>query len=178
MKGGTLLKWLSALVAAAALFFGGLVLSHFVWNTMNRKLPPCTSPVQDKAELAAQNFESIKNLLSTRAPELELSLQHLLPFPFDYACVIVPGTSRSNIRNALGTLWTCSGTWARQVSSRDAYTSILAVSGDKIIPVRLTRSEFDFAESFPARIPPDASLTLRKRPGSDQILIRPRLAEK
>ncbi len=38
--------------------------------------------------------------------------------------------------------------------------------------MRLNRTSFDVAGRFPERVAPGALLVLRKRPGSDQVLLR------
>ncbi len=167
----SLRAWLLVATGAAALFLSGLVLSHFVWNRLEQApAMPCADD-SDRWKQAAANIERAAALLSRQAPELELTPAHLFPFDFDYLCVVRHGLDDEALDAQLGVHWDCADEWQRQVLDNDTFLSLIAVSGDTVIPVRLSRTRFDVAGQAPARIAPTARLLLRIRPGSDQVLL-------
>lgn len=164
-------RWLLVAVGAAALFLSGLVLSHFVWNRLEQapNMPCADGPARWLT--VTENLDHAAALLSRQAPALDLTVSNLFPFDFDYVCVVRHGGDVASLESRLGVSWPCAATWEHDVLANDTFLSLIAVSGDAVIPVRLSRTRFDVSGEPPARIAPDARLTLRIRPGSDQVLL-------
>lgn len=165
-------RWTLATVAAVALFLGGLVLSHFVWNRLEQAPAiPCAED-DPRWQQARDNLDHAAALLSRPTPEIEITPSHLFQFQFDTLCVVRHGEDGDELRERLGVDWDCAPKWERDVLANDTFISLIAVAGNRVVPVRLNRTRFDVAGDIPARISPEARLLLRKRPGSDQILLR------
>lgn len=172
-RGSALRGWLLALMGAAVLFLAGLVLSYILWNRIeSASVVPCEGHVAREVASARDNLNHAAALLGPQAPELTIGLAHIFQFPFEHAAFIAPYTGAPEIRDQLNTLWECSDDWARHVTDNDSYISLVAVTAAGVIPVRLQRTQFDLAEPTEGRFGPETALILRKRPGSDQVLIR------
>jgi len=169
----SLRAWLMALLGAAALFLGGLVLSYFLWNRIESDTTiPCEESVSVRAESARANLGHAAALLDPQGPELRLTLAHIFQFPFEHACFIPPYTSAQGIQDKLRDLWDCAGLWEQHIASNDAYVSLIAVTASGVVPIALHRTEYDLAAPTMDDLTPESELVLRKRPGSDQVLIR------
>ncbi|BBD07605.1 hypothetical protein [Desulfovibrio ferrophilus] len=165
--------WLLALLGAAVLFLAGLVLSYILWNRIESAATvPCAELHPARVESAQENLRHAAALMNSEAPELRVSLSHIFQFPFNHAGFIAPYTDAKGISEQLQTNWNCAQRWADHITNNDSYISLMAVAGADVIPIRLQRTEFDMAEPSSANLSPDTVLILRKRPGSDQILIR------
>lgn len=170
--GGTSRRFLLLGTGAAALFLAGLVMSHFVWNRLETDTAMPCGGADLRWQQTEENIAHAAALLSRQEPELSITPAHLFQFPFDYLCVVHHGESEDEILSRIGVPWPCASAWAREIVANDTYLSLLAVAGDDVVAVRLNRALYDVAEDIPARIGPHAPLLLRKRPGSDQVLLR------
>ncbi|WP_461209520.1 hypothetical protein [Desulfocurvus sp. DL9XJH121] len=174
---GTMRGWLLALACALALFLFGLVLSYLLWNRMESStLPPCSQGVALRVQAAMDSLGGAASLLSRQSRELRITPAHIFHFPLRHVLVVPHGADARTLAQALGRDWPCAATWAREVSSDEAFLSIIAVGDQDIVPLRLRKEDFDLAESAPSgtipSLAPDSVLVLRKRPGSEQVLMR------
>lgn len=171
--GPMLRRWLLAASAASTLFLAGLVLSYILWNRLDTApAMPCTQG-DDRWRQAEANLHAAASLLGYGAPELELTPAHIFQFPFEHLCIARHGEDVAALRVRLGHDWDCAPAWEREVLANDTFLSLLAVTDEgAVVPVRLNRAGFDAAGDLPERIAPGARLVLRKRPGSDQVLLR------
>ena len=176
--GSSMRAWIFAVVAALALFLGGLVLSYVLWMRIEPGTPPpCAQGEQQHVLAATGRLAGAAALLSPDGAELRITPAHIFHFPFDYACLAPPDAGAAALRTRLGFDWPCAGGWARYTSGDGTFVSLLAVSeadgpSPVVTPVRLRRADFDLAGDVRERLAPGDPLVLRKRPGSDQVLIR------
>lgn len=171
--GPMLRRWLLAAGVACTLALAGLVLSYFLWTRLDSApVMPCAQ--DDERRIQAENaMHCAAGLLGDAAQELDLTPAHLFQFPFRYMCVARHGEDAADLRARLGVDWGCAPAWEREVLANDAFLTLLAVTDEgEVVPVRLNRTSFDVAGEIPERVAPGALLVLRKRPGSDQVLLR------
>lgn len=176
--GSNMRGWMFAVVAALALFLSGLVLSYVLWVRIAPGTPPPCS--QDREEIifaATERLHGAAALLGSASPEIRITPRHVFHFAFDYACIVPTGESAEGLRRRLGFDWPCAGTWASQVETDETFISMFAVAGaqgpsPRVTPLRLRKADFDIAVDMGERLAPDAVLVLRKRPGSEQVLLR------
>lgn len=165
--------WLLALLCGVALFLGGLVLSYVLWVRIETASPPpCSSGAEQRVAASAERLSSAAALLWSGAEEVRITPRHIFHFPFDHVCVTPPGLDARELVARLGTPWACAARWTREVGDDDTFLSVLAVSGNEVTPVRLRRADFDLGAELPERLNPETVLILRKRPGSEQVLLR------